>query len=56
MEAAVGPPRKEDGMMNALTLCNCCDVEEAAFDSRAGYCTSCEQAGRTGSNCWHDEA
>lgn len=39
---------------NALTLCNCCDVNEADPDSRAGYCSECEGAARAGEPCWHD--
>ncbi len=41
--------------MNALDLCNCCDVEPVRPGSAAGYCEGCERAARTGSPCWHEE-
>lgn len=41
--------------IDALSLCNCCDVDPAAADSRAGYCRRCEAAARAGTACWHDE-
>lgn len=40
--------------MNALELCNCCDVNDAAPTSRAGYCDECERAAREGERCGHD--
>lgn len=39
---------------DALTLCNCCDVEPMAPGSRAGYCTDCEASARAGQPCWHE--
>jgi hypothetical protein len=42
--------------VDALTLCNCCDVEPAAPGSAAGYCRRCEAAARAGRPCWHDAA
>lgn len=42
-------------MINALELCNYCEMEPSAPSSRGGPCTRCEQAARDELVCWHDE-
>lgn len=36
--------------MNALDVCNACEVNDADPDSPAGYCTECEAEARIESN------
>jgi hypothetical protein len=40
--------------VNALQLCNCCDLEPMDEMSLAGYCSECAQAALDGRHCWHD--
>lgn len=40
--------------LNALDLCNCCEVEPASPTNRAGYCSSCEASAKAGEPCWHE--
>lgn len=42
-------------VLDALALCNCCDVNPSNPRSRAGYCSECETSARNGEPCWHDE-
>jgi hypothetical protein len=40
--------------LDALLLCNCCEMNQANPSSSAGYCEPCERAARSGLRCEHE--